>query len=65
MVPQHFEVFLTVDQNLTYQQNLRAANLAVIVLIASSNRLADLLPLMPSVHTALATIQPGDLVEVR
>jgi hypothetical protein len=65
MVSQHFEVFVTVDQNLSYQQNLRAANLAVVVLIAPSNRLADLLPLMPSVHTALAAIQPGDLVEIR
>src|SRR5262245_52674303 len=62
MIPQGFEVFLTVDQNLSYQQNLRAANFAVIVLIAQSNRLADLLPLMPSVHAALTTIQPGDLV---
>jgi hypothetical protein len=65
MTSQNFEVFLTVDQNLSYQQNLRAANLAVILLIAPSNRLVDLLPLMPSVHTALTTIQPGDLVEVR
>lgn len=65
MVPQGFEVFVTVDQNLSCQQNLRAANVAVIVLIALSNRLADLLPLMPSVHSALMTIQPGDLVEVR
>lgn len=65
LVPQGFEVFVTVDQNLSYQQNLRAANVAVIVLIAASNRLADLLPLMPSVHASLATIQPGDLVEVR
>jgi hypothetical protein len=65
MIPHGFEVFLTVDQNLSYQQNLRAANLAVIVLIVRSNRLADLLPLMPSVHAALTTIQPGDLVEIR
>jgi PIN domain-containing protein len=65
MVPQGIEVFVTVDQNLSYQQNLRAANVAVIVLIAPSNRLTDLLPLMPSVHSALTTIQPGDLVEVR
>src|SRR5437868_6911762 len=64
MIPENFEVFLTVDQNLSYQQNLRAANLALVVLAASSNRLADLLPLMPSVQAALATIQPGDLVEI-
>jgi len=65
MIPDGFEVFLTVDQNLSYQQNLRAANVAVIVLVAPTNRLADLLPLMPSVRAALTTIQPGDLVEVR
>lgn len=65
MAPQGFEAFVTVDQNLSYQQNLRAAQVVVLVLIAASNRLADLLPLMPSVHAALATIQPGDLVEVR
>ncbi len=65
LVADNFEVFLTVDQNLSYQQNLRAASVAVVVLVAPSNRLADLQPLMPSVHADLATIQPGDLVEVR
>ena len=64
MLPDHFELFLTVDQNLRYQQNLRAAKIAVVVLVAPSNRLADLLPLVPSVLTALGTIQPGDLVEI-
>jgi len=65
MVPANFEVFLTVDQNLSYQQNLQAANIAVVVLIAPSNRLPDLLPMMTSVHAALQSIKPGDLVEVR
>src|SRR5271156_6759884 len=64
MLPEKFEVFLTVDQNLRYQQNLRAAKIGVVVLVAPSNRLADLLPLMPSVLTALGTIQGGDLVEI-
>jgi hypothetical protein len=64
MLPEHFEVFVTVDQNLRYQQDLRAAQIAVVVLVAPTNRLADLLPLMPAVLTSLATIQPGDLVEI-
>lgn len=59
-----FEVFLTVDQNLRYQQNLQAANIAVIVLVVSSNRLANLLLLMPSLLAALAVIQSGELVEI-
>jgi hypothetical protein len=62
--PEKFEVFITVDQNLCYQQNLRAMNVAIIVLIAPTNKLADLLPLMPSVHATLTTIKPGDLVEI-
>jgi len=59
-----FEVFLTVDQNLRYQLDLQKANVAVIVMIARSNRLADLLPLMPSVNKALAGIKPGEVVEI-
>ena len=39
-----FEVFLTADQNLQFQQNLIRTPLRVIVLAASSNALEDLLP---------------------
>ena len=41
-----FEVFLTVDQNLKYQQNLKAFNIGIILLVARNNRLKTLLPLM-------------------
>jgi hypothetical protein len=37
---------------------------AVVVLVAPTNRLADLTPLAPSTLTALATIKPGDVVEI-
>src|SRR6266851_4798337 len=59
MTGQGFEVFLTVDQNLRYQQNLQAAAVALVVLVAASNRLADLVPLMPSVQAALGAVSPG------
>jgi PIN like domain len=64
LVPAGFEVFLTVDQNLRYQQNLQAASIVVIVLVAPTNRLADLKPLMPSVLKALVAAQPGQLVVI-
>jgi hypothetical protein len=64
MLPANFAVFLTVDQNLRHQQDLRSAKLAVIVLVAPTNRLSDLSPLVPSVLGALGTIQPGDYVEI-
>jgi hypothetical protein len=36
------EVLLTVDQNLRHQQNLAASGVAVVVMVAPTNRLADL-----------------------
>lgn len=59
------EVLLTVDQNLRYQQNLASAGVAVVVMAASSNRLADIVPLVPAVEVALVGIQAGDAIEVR
>jgi hypothetical protein len=64
MAAANFAVFLTVEQNLRYQQNLKALDIAIVVLVAPSNRLRDLLPLMPKVRAALATIQPRDYIEV-
>jgi predicted nuclease of predicted toxin-antitoxin system len=64
MVADGFEVFLTVDQDLRYQQNLTGAGIAVIVLVAASNRLADLVPLIPSALAALGSIQAGDVLEI-
>jgi hypothetical protein len=41
-----FDVFITVDRNLAFQQNVGVLPFAVIVLRAKSNRLADLKPLV-------------------
>ncbi len=48
MASDDFEVLLTVDQNLRHQQNLSANGVGIIVLVAPTNRMADLRPLMPS-----------------
>ncbi|HEY8666711.1 MAG TPA: DUF5615 family PIN-like protein [Tepidisphaeraceae bacterium] len=57
-----FEVFLTVDKNLVYQQPLAGLGLAVIVLRAKSNKIEDLAPLAPQVLAALASKTPGQVV---
>ena len=44
---QHFDVFVTVDQNLAFQQNLTALPIATIVLRAKTTRLSDLRTLVP------------------
>ncbi len=59
-----FEVFITADQNVEYQQNLRSTVLGIVVLVASNNRLETLRPLMPKVVLVLPTIQPGDLIYI-
>jgi hypothetical protein len=64
LTAEHFAVFLTTDQNLRYQQNLRGLQVAVVVLVAPTNRLADLVPLMPTVRAVLETMQAGAVVEV-
>ena len=56
-----FDVFITMDRGIEYQQNLAGFNLAVILLRAVSNRLADLLPLVPELLTALESVAPGQL----
>ena len=59
-----FDVFLTADQNLEYQQNLRALPLAVIVLIAHDNTFETLQSLIPDALNRLARIEPRTLVKV-
>lgn len=59
-----FDVFLTVDRNLSFQQNLRAFTVAVIVLQAPTNRLADLRAPVPRLLTAIAGASPGTVTIV-
>ncbi len=64
MVQARFTVLLTTDRNLRYQQNLEKFGVAIVVLIAPSNRLADLLPLIPETRDRLRTISGGQVVEI-
>lgn len=57
-----FDVFVTIDTRLRYQQNLQERRIAVVVLAAASNRLVDLAPLFPTCIEALEKIKPGELV---
>ena len=59
-----FEVLITVDKNIEYQQNTAALPLAIVILAATSNRLESLLPLIPDALKVLETIKTGDVVRV-
>ena len=55
----HFDVFVTVDRNLSFQQDIVSFPIAVVVLQARTNRLADLRPLVPRLLSAIEARQPG------
>ncbi len=59
-----FDAFITVDKNLPFQQNLITLPIAVIVLDTVSIELPALLPLMPNLERALATLLPMRYVRV-
>jgi hypothetical protein len=58
------DIFLTAGQYLEYQQSLQQYDLAIIVLAARSNRLPDLLPLLPNALAAISHATPGSVVRV-
>lgn len=59
-----FDALLTADQHIEFQQNVKTLPLAVVVLIAESNRLESLEPLLPDILQVLETLQPNVLVRV-
>ena len=59
-----YDVFITTDSNIKYQQRLEAYNIALVVLRAFDTKLESYLPLLPDIEATLATIQPGEVVYV-
>lgn len=56
-----FDAFVTVDRNLSFQQNVAHHAIAIFVLRAKTNRLSDLVPLMPELHNRLDIASPATL----
>ena len=59
-----FEILVTGDKNLEFQQNLKNSGLVLVVLVAPSNKLEDLLPRIPGALLAITTAKPGEVVRV-
>jgi len=64
LAAKEFDIFITVDRNLSFQQNLPAFTIAVIVLRAHSNRLGDLQPLIPELLASILTAKRGAVTYV-
>jgi predicted nuclease of predicted toxin-antitoxin system len=64
LVEAQFDLFITADQNLPYQQNLAGRQIAILILTARDNRLETLSALVPAAETALATVRHGEVASV-
>ena len=64
LAEREFDVFLTVDRNLSFQQDVNQFQIAVIVLIATSNQLRALEPMVKDVLAVCPYVMPGQVVKV-
>ena len=59
-----YDVLITVDRNLPYQQNLTGLEIAILILSAKKNSYVRLRPLMPKALSVLRTIKPREVIVV-
>lgn len=59
-----FVALLTVDQGIEYQQNLSGLSISVVVMVAASNDVDDLRPLLPGVERTLVDLRAGEIRRV-
>lgn len=59
-----FDVFLTTDQRISYQQAVSKFAIALVVLVARRNKIEFLLPLLPELRRVLANVKPGQVHRV-
>ena len=64
LAERQFDVFLTVDRNLSHQQDVGRFKIAVVVLVAKGNKHSDLQPLIARVLAVLSTAVAGQVVRV-
>ena len=60
----NFDVLLTVDKSIPYQQNTTGLQIAIIILASHSNAYPSIKPLLPKVVEALKRIGPGKIVRI-
>jgi hypothetical protein len=61
---QGFQVFVTIDKGIEFEQNLTGRQLAIVILVCKSNRSEDLLPLAPACAIATSCALPGRITRV-
>ncbi|MDQ3703864.1 MAG: DUF5615 family PIN-like protein [Chloroflexota bacterium] len=60
----HFDVFMTVDRGMPYQQNIGRRNIALVLFRAKSNSIQSLRPLVPYLESALLQVKAGEVIRI-
>lgn len=60
-----YDVLLTVDRKMQYQQNLGGLQISILVLVASGIKYPQLKPLVPQIVETLKEIKPGEIVTIQ
>ena len=64
LAEKEFDAFVTVDQNLPFQQHLAPLKIAVSILKTSSNKFSDLKTLIPKIMTELPKARRGQATTI-
>jgi hypothetical protein len=64
LAEEEFDIFITIDSNLAFQQNLKRSTLCVVVLCAVNSRYETLQPLVPKLLDAIDKAKPGDFIQI-
>jgi hypothetical protein len=64
LAEESFDVFVTGDQNIPHQQNLRRTTLGIVLLRTSGTRFKDIQPHIQEIRDAIGRVAPGELVYV-
>ena len=64
LAAEHFDVFVTIDQGLVFQQQIAKLKLGVVTLDAQSNDMAELKPLLPGLRHAVIKVKPGQVIRL-
>ena len=58
------DVFVTLDRSLQFQQNIKGLSFGVIVIMARSSRISDLIPVLPNLNDAIGHVKAGQVMRI-
>ncbi len=59
-----YDVFLTADRNIEFQQNLSTLPVSIMVMVLMNNRIETIVKLLPEVLAALEHIEPRTFTKI-